>query len=133
MNPETRFVKALRPHLPGHVMRVENPADPGTPAINGCYAEQEYWIEAKQVKDPTKSPDSHPFRGLLRPAQYLWLRKRSKQNSRIRVFVAFPKHYYSFPPSVDLEAMTLAEAEVYKVLSLEELVRTLNLKYKPTE
>ena len=60
---EVQFSAWLRGKLPGHVMRVENTADPGTPDIMWSEVGRTIWIETKIL-----------VRGnaLLRPAQYAW-------------------------------------------------------------
>lgn len=77
-NPETRFSKRFRKLLPpGHQIRVENPAHPGTPDFNCCIDGVEFWVEFKQVKTMPKRPDTPVFRDALRPEQVVWLYKRS--------------------------------------------------------
>lgn len=82
-NPETRFGKRLRKKLPpGHDIRVENPACPGTPDFNDCINGVEFWVEFKQVKFMPKRAETPVFTGCLRPEQIVWLYKRSRVGGR---------------------------------------------------
>ena len=83
MNPETRFSRRLRKKFPqGHDIRIENPACPGTPDINGCVQGVEFWAETKQVKSLPKRAETPVFNGVMRPDQKIWLHKRSKSGGR---------------------------------------------------
>lgn len=83
-NPETRFGKRFRKLVPpeAHLIRVENPACPGTPDINVCYNGIEFWIELKHTHELPKRPDTPVFRGALKPEQVLWHYQRSRAKGR---------------------------------------------------
>ena len=77
--PETLFWKKLKKILPsGHIIRVENPAHPGTPDVNGCIQGVEVWMELKQEKCLPKRETTPVFTGALRPEQILWHTLRHK-------------------------------------------------------
>jgi hypothetical protein len=81
--PETLFWKKLKKRLPsGHIIRVENPAHPGTPDINGCIRGVEIWMELKQVPALPKRDTTPVFTGALRPEQVLWHTLRWKAGGR---------------------------------------------------
>ena len=81
--PETLFWKRLKKVLPsGHIIRVENPAHPGTPDINGCIQGVEIWMELKQEKALPKRGATPVFTGALRPEQILWHTLRWKAGGR---------------------------------------------------
>ena len=83
MNPETKFSKDFRSKLPkGHILRVENPAGPGTPDLNLCIRGVESWVEFKRVKKLPKSPQTPVFTGCLEPHQVLWHFNRSRAGGR---------------------------------------------------
>ena len=79
MNPETRASKKYRKKFPPkcHHIRVENPANPGTPDLNYCMEKVEGWVEFKQVKALPKQADTPVFTGCLSPQQILWHMKRA--------------------------------------------------------
>lgn len=84
--PETIFWKKLRKKLPrgshAHIIRVENPAHPGTPDVNMCINGVEVWPELKRVKDFPKGEDTPVFTGVMRAEQRLWHKERSKAGGR---------------------------------------------------
>lgn len=88
--PETLFWKKLKKMLPsGHIVRVENPAHPGTPDLNVCIQGVEIWMELKQEKSLPKRETTPVFTGALRPDQILWhtLRHRAGGRSYIVAYV----------------------------------------------
>ena len=126
-NPETRFGKRLRKKLPpGHDIRVENPACPGTPDFNDCVNGVEFWIEFKQVKAMPKLLSTPVFSGCLRPEQVVWLYKRSRVGGRCYIagsvedlditYIISGKHAREFNSltRVELDALTIPLEDVWK-------------------
>lgn len=125
--PETRFGKRLRKKLPpGHDIRVENPACPGTPDLNACINGVEFWIEFKQVKAMPKRDDTPVFSGCLRPEQVVWLYKRSRVGGRCYIagyvedlditYIIPGKHAREFNGMcrAELDALTLQVEDLWK-------------------
>lgn len=77
MKPEQRFWQRLRPHVPGHVFRIENGLGAGMPDVNACYQGKEAWIELK-VWIPGAGV-------LLRKEQYAWGRGRAVAGGKVFV------------------------------------------------
>lgn len=79
--PESRFWSRFRKQFPQgmdvHIMRVENPACPGTPDVNVCVRGVETWMELKRVPKLPALAITPVFTGVLRPEQRLWHRLRS--------------------------------------------------------
>lgn len=114
MNPETRFSKRLRKKFkPGHDIRVENPACPGTPDINDCILGVEFWVETKRVPALPKMASTPVFTGVMRAEQKLWLRMRSKVGGRcyIGAYVEQEDLTFFIPGSLayEFESMTLSQ------------------------
>ena len=84
--PESRFWAKLRKKLPkgskAHIMRVENPAHPGTPDVNMCINGVEVWPELKRVKALPKLPETPVFTGVMRAEQRLWHMMRAEAGGR---------------------------------------------------
>ena len=59
MTPEQKFWQLLKPHVPGHVNRIENTVGVGIPDVTYCYQGTETWIELKAGS-------------VLRDSQYIW-------------------------------------------------------------
>ena len=120
MNPETRFSKSLRKKFkPGHNIRVENPANPGTPDINDCINGVEFWVETKRVKEMPKKPGTPVFTGVMRPEQKLWLKMRSEVGGRcfIAAKVEDTEDVFIIPGRLayEFEAMTLADLKMHTI------------------
>ena len=126
-NPETRLSKSFRKKLPpGHEVRVENSAGPGTPDFNFCYQGIEIWIEFKQVSDLPKRPDTPVFTNCLEPHQALWHIKRQGAKGRTYIvggvlnekltFIIHGKHASEF------NSMTLARLKELN-LTLDEMLK----------
>src|SRR5690348_15084234 len=47
MTPEQKFWQLLKPHIPGHVNRIENSVANGMPDVNFAYGGKETWLELK--------------------------------------------------------------------------------------
>lgn len=84
--PESRFWKKLKKKLPqgmsAHIIRVENPAHPGTPDVNMCVGGVEVWPELKRVPALPARPETPVFTGVMRAEQRLWHVERSKAGGR---------------------------------------------------
>lgn len=79
--PERDFYNYIRPHIPGHVQRVENSAGSGMPDVNVGYEGGEVWVELKATE---------LNRVLLRKEQYAWsMRRYRAAGSRIYVVTGF--------------------------------------------
>lgn len=118
--PESRFWKRLKKQLPeGHIVRVENPANPGTPDVNMCVQGVECWPELKQVKSLPKRPETPVFTGCLKPEQVLWhkLRSRAGGKSYIIGYVEESDKFYVIPGSLapEFNSMTLKELETHNL------------------
>ncbi|HBP66248.1 MAG TPA: hypothetical protein DD730_18810 [Desulfosporosinus sp.] len=77
MTPEQKFWQLLKPHIPGHVNRIENSASVGIPDVNYCYNDRETWLELKanvnwlcQVRDVLDHPNK------IRDSQLIWHNQR---------------------------------------------------------
>lgn len=82
MKPEQALWALVRPYIPGHVERVENVANTGTPDVVFCFQGVTTWIELKvAAKTDDKMED------LLRPEQKVWHLKHV--TNRGNVFVLF--------------------------------------------
>ncbi len=87
---ESAVWRSLKKKLPpGHVQRVENPANPGTPDVNAFIQGVEFWAELKQVPSAPKLENTPVFTGCLKPQQALWhvLRQRAGGRSFIVGYV----------------------------------------------
>ena len=84
---ESAFSRALKPHLPGDVSRIESGStECGIPDINGSSEGVDYWVENK-VCDNKR--DIRMVTSLLRPEQKVWHLARAKQGARIFVCVKY--------------------------------------------
>lgn len=72
MTPEQKFWQLLKPHIPGHVNRIENSTGVGIPDVNYCYNGQETWLELKAGSQ-------------LRISQKIWHYQRSLRAGRVLV------------------------------------------------
>lgn len=111
-NPESRFWKKLKKQFEkGHVVRVENPANPGTPDVNACIDGVEFWSEQKQVPKLPKLPTTPVFTGCLRPEQVLWhiLRNRAGGRTFICAYVQETEDIFVIPGAMakEFNLMTL--------------------------
>lgn len=85
---ESAFSRALKPHLPGDVTRIESGStECGIPDINGSSDGVDYWVENK-VCDNKR--DIRMVTSLLRSEQKVWHLARVKQGARIFVCVKYP-------------------------------------------
>jgi hypothetical protein len=89
---ETAVWAALRKHLrpKGHIIRIENSTERGTPDVNYCLDGVEGWIELKEI-------DAWPVRAntCVRLDHYtnyqrIWHQLRSYANGRIHVLIHVP-------------------------------------------
>jgi len=109
-NPESRFWKKLKAKFPpGHIVRVENPANPGTPDVNACIDGVEFWSEQKQVPKLPRRSDTPVFAGCLRPEQVLWhlLRNRAGGRTYICAYVQETEDIFVIPGSLAQEFNSL--------------------------
>lgn len=89
MKPEQAFYQMIRPHLLGHVQRIENTAGDGAPDLNICYGGKEMWVELKVAISGEV---------VLRKEQYAWMTRRHQNLGKcfvialhgdlIRIYVA---------------------------------------------
>lgn len=70
MTPEQKFWQLLKPHVPGHVNRIENSTSNGIPDVNYCYKGQEVWLELKAGSK-------------VRDTQKIWHQQRVIQGGRV--------------------------------------------------
>jgi hypothetical protein len=123
---ESAVWRSLRKKLPaGHIVRVENPALPGTPDVNAFITGgQEFWAELKQVPSAPKRPDTPVFTGCLRADQILWhvLRQRAKGRSYIVGYVGDLDELFIIHGSLaeQFNGFTLKELRE-KTLKLEDM------------
>jgi hypothetical protein len=67
---EATFYRALRPHLPGYVKRVENAVHSGDPDVEGIYLGKPYYIELKEDnRKSCKLPGFPTASGMCTPLQ----------------------------------------------------------------
>jgi hypothetical protein len=126
--PESRFWKKLRKQFPsGHIVRVENPANPGTPDVNACIEGVEFWSEQKQVPKLPKQASTPVFTGCLRPEQVLWhvLRNRAGGRTFICGYVQETEEIFVIPGNLAAEfnSMTLEQLKS-STLKVEEMWKT---------
>ena len=95
--PEQLLWRLVKPHLPGHVERVENVAVPGFPDVNGCFKELEYWVELKVSKNKYKKVDVDR---LLEDSQRVWIFKRLRVGGRVFVLVRQDKTLFIYQPEL---------------------------------
>ncbi len=70
MTPEQKFWQLLKPHVPGHVVRIENSLGSGIPDVNYCYMGRECWIELKAGSK-------------LRTSQRIWRETRVRNGGKV--------------------------------------------------
>ena len=125
-NPETTASKKFRKKLPKGTdqVRVENPANPGTPDLNCCYRGVEFWIEFKQVKELPKKADTPVFTGCLKPHQALWAMLRTRAGGRCSVvgYVESINEFFIIPGKMAMEFNSMTINQLRKeTISLEEM------------
>lgn len=102
MQPEARFWGRIRKILSqkGHLSRIENLVDPGTPDTSFCFEGFEGFLELKYLPTlpPNERNSSLGSRG-LRPSQILWIRQRIKHGGRVGVLVGIGSSIYFFDGS----------------------------------
>ncbi len=90
MTPEQKFWQLLKPHIPGHVNRVENSMGSGMPDVQMCYNGVDTWIEvkAKQLL-PKENRLGDNILGMyipcLRDSQLIWHSQRRLHKGRTLV------------------------------------------------
>ncbi len=77
MTPEAKFWNWLKPHLKGHVQRIENSIERGTPDVNICHEGKEIWLELKVPKS-SNCVD-------IRKEQRVWAVRRSLAGGKVFV------------------------------------------------
>src|SRR3990172_8519706 len=82
MRKETEFWHKIRPHLLGHVTRIENWATCGIPDIHGCFSGLDYWIETKIGENG---------RIKIRPNQVGWHMSYNQEGGRSWFLVYWPE------------------------------------------
>lgn len=90
----------IRDHVPGpDWVRVENSVGPGTPDVNYSYDGSEGWIELKWVAQFPKSPRVCVFgnRRGLRPAQKVWIRRRTLKKGSVWIVAGVGRHVFFIP------------------------------------
>jgi hypothetical protein len=80
--PEDKFWHWLRENIPGHVQRVENGIDRGTPDVNACHEGKHVWIELK-VADTDMSV-------AVRKEQRVWAYRRTKAGGKVILLALYP-------------------------------------------
>jgi hypothetical protein len=115
MKKETRFWQWLKPRFPpGHLIRIENPAHPGTPDVNYCAGGFEVWIELKQCDELPKRETTSVFgESGLRVDQKLWIRQRVKYGGNVWVAAKTPHKVFWIPGkhAQEFNSMTLKQLE----------------------
>ena len=129
MNPETSASRKFRKKLPSqtHQVRVENPANPGTPDLNCCLEGVEFWIEFKQVKTLPKRSETPVFTRCLEPHQALWamLRTRAGGRSYVVGYVEELDEFFIIPGKMAMEFNSMTIDQLRKeTISLEEMWTT---------
>ena len=124
-NPESRFWKRLKKLFErGHIVRVENPANPGTPDVNACIGGVEFWSEQKQVPKLPKMPSTPVFTGCLKPEQELWhvLRNRSGGRTFICGYVQESDEIFVIPGNLapEFNSMTIQQLRDF-TLKVEDM------------
>lgn len=125
-NPESLASRKFRKKLPQgtHQVRVENPANPGTPDLNCCYQGVEFWIEFKQVKGVPKREITPVFTNCLEPHQALWAMLRSRAGGRCTVvgYVESLDEFFIIPGKMAMEFNSMTIQQLRKeTISLEEM------------
>jgi hypothetical protein len=88
MTPEQSFWKLLKPHIPGHVCRIENSCGSGMPDVNFCYQCRDIWLEIKADKlipDNSRVGDSVVNPPCIRESQKIWHRARHLEGGDVIV------------------------------------------------
>lgn len=83
---EIQLYNLIKDHCPGHVERIENCVDSGTPDMSGALG-NDYWIELKVARSATDTIDS-----LLRSSQKAWHCRRAILGTKIFVVIRYMKH-----------------------------------------
>jgi hypothetical protein len=124
MTPEQNFWRLIKPYVPGHAMRVENSACPGTFDVNGCWDGHEYWIELKVhgVKKP--ATEIRPW-GLLNRSQRAWSFERNTEKGRLLLLVRCVNHIRLYRYFGHLFVRTTDEFIFYRPYNWGSFIRML--------
>lgn len=82
MKPEQLLWQLVRPHVPGHVDRVENAVGVGMPDVHTTYRKRSIWIELKVAKWT-----GQPVIELMEPSQRVWHVKCTNHGGVVLVLV----------------------------------------------
>lgn len=98
MKPETRFWNRVCKLFPeGHLIRVENPIEPGTPDVNFVHQGREVWFELKYRTDLPKLLTTPVFTGYLKPDQIIWLATRASHGGECYILAGAAHHVFCIP------------------------------------
>lgn len=103
MTEQQLFQRAKKALQPGHIIRVENPLDPGMPDVNYCIEGVEGWLELKMAISCPKTKELRDctLRVSIRPVQPIWWQERLKVGGRVHILVetpGWPSDYLLLPP-----------------------------------
>ncbi len=89
MTPEQKFWQLLKPHVPGHVDRIENSASVGIPDVCYCYRGLTTWLElkAKPIRGEVGTIIETP--SCIRVSQVIWHDQRKFHGGRVLVATRF--------------------------------------------
>ena len=92
MSREAELWKLMKPHMLGHVIRMENYLGPGQPDVNGCFDCTEWWCELKVIERLPVRPTTVVKIDHFTPEQRVWLVQRSMVGGRSFMFVRVDHH-----------------------------------------
>jgi hypothetical protein len=109
----------------GHILRIENSVQEGTPDVNGCCNGIEFWVELKVAKMPKRS--SSPVRvDHFTNEQRRWLFDRVSNGGRAYLLLQVDHEYLLFRGDV---AALRVGGSTMEELQKEAMVSTTNLTH----
>jgi hypothetical protein len=88
--------RQLRGRKDVHMGRVENPCDPGMPDVSWAWAGLEGFVELKDLNGWPKRGGPVRVRH-FRPAQKIWLRRRTRAGGRCHVLIRIGNEWLLLP------------------------------------
>lgn len=107
-----RFKKGMKGY--GDLVRIENPADPGTPDVNFCFSGIEGMLELKEHHEYPKRDATRVFGPSgLRKDQIVWILNRCKSKGRVFILAQVDADLYLVPGRLALEFNEMSAKELY--------------------